>query len=304
MLFFTHNPTKFAFSREKSEIESFSSSISENKINKPVFGLIGVPFDSTTTYRPGARFGPAAIREASYNFENYNLTFDKSLDAIFFDFGDLEVVHGNVLKTCGNLKETVLELYNSQIVPIIIGGEHSISLGVLSALKEHRGLDDVTIVHLDAHMDIIDEYMGEKYSHATVMRRIFDLEPKKIIQLGVRSASLKEKDFVDKNREKIDYYTPSDINSDMEQLESILNEIKGPIYVSIDMDVFDPTSAPSVGNPTPCGLNSFQIEKFIGILAQKEVLGLDLVEIASKEIGDVTSINGAKIIHDFLCLNG
>jgi len=89
-----------------------------------------------------------------------------------------------------------------------------------------------------------------------------------------------------------------------QQLESILNEIKGPIYVSIDMDVFDPTSAPSVGNPTPCGLNSFQIEKFIGILAQKEVLGLDLVEIASKEIGDVTSINGAKIIHDFLCLNG
>jgi agmatinase len=304
MLFFTHNPSKFAFSREKLEIESFSSSVSENKRNKSAFGLIGVPFDSTTTYRPGARFGPFAVREASYNFENYNLTFDKSLDAIFFDFGDLEVVHGNVLKTCEKLKETVLELYKAQIVPIIIGGEHSVSLAVLSALKEHKGLDDVTIVHLDAHMDIIDEYMGEKYSHATVMRRIFELKPKKIIQLGVRSASLEEKDFVKENSEKIDYYTPSYVNSNMEQLESFLNEIKGPIYISIDMDVLDPTNAPSVGNPTPCGLNSFQIEKFLEILSKKEVLGLDLVEIASKEIGDITSINGAKIIYDFLILNG
>jgi agmatinase len=146
--------------------------------------------------------------------------------------------------------------------------------------------------------------MGEKYSHATVMRRIFELKPKKIIQLGVRSASLEEKDFVKENSEKIDYYTPSYVNSNMEQLESFLNEIKGPIYISIDMDVLDPTNAPSVGNPTPCGLNSFQIEKFLEILSKKEVLGLDLVEIASKEIGDITSINGAKIIYDFLILNG
>lgn len=305
MLFFTHNPSKFAFSREKSEIESFLSTISDKKNNKPVFGLIGVPFDSTTTYRPGARFGPAAVREASYNFENYNLNFDKCLDdSIFFDFGDLEVAHGNVQKTCEKLKETALELYNANIVPIIIGGEHSVSLGVISALKEYNGLNDVTVVHLDAHMDLIDEYMGEKYSHATVMRRIFDLKPKKIVQLGVRSASREEKDFTDKNRNRIDYFTPYDINDNMGQIESILNEIKGPIYISIDMDVLDPTSAPSVGNPTPCGLNSFQIEKFIEILAQKEILGFDLVEIASKEIGDITSINGAKIVHDFLCLYG
>ncbi len=308
MLLYTHNPSKFAFSRDKSDFENYLSNLdidyanSENKENQRLLGLIGVPFDGTTTYRPGARFGPSAVREASYNFENYNLSFNESLDAIFFDLGDLEVIHGNAKKTCEKLQETVLELYGAGITPIIIGGEHSVSWGVISALKEHHGLEDITVVHFDAHMDIINEYLGEKLSHATVMRRVFDLEPKKIIQIGVRSASLEEKNFVDKNSQKIDYYTSYDVKNDEKLIESILNRIEGPIYISIDMDVLDPSQAPSVGNPTPCGLSSFQIEKFIKILAQKDVIGLDLVEVASKEIGDITSINGAKIIYDFLCL--
>ncbi|PKL67504.1 MAG: agmatinase [Methanobacteriales archaeon HGW-Methanobacteriales-1] len=304
MLFYTHNPSKFAFSRDKSDFEHYISNldIDSNSENQRPFGIIGVPFDGTTTYLPGARFGPSAVREASYNFENYNLSFNESLDAIFFDLGDLEVIHGNAKKTCEKLQETVLELYSAGIIPIIIGGEHSISLGVISALKEHHGLEDITVVHFDAHMDIINEYLGEKLSHATVMRRVFDLEPKKIIQIGVRSASLEEKNFVDENSQKIDYYTSHDIKNDENLIKSILDEIKGPIYISIDIDVLDPSQAPSVGNPTPCGLNSFQIEKFIKILAQKDVIGIDLVEVASREIGDITSVNGAKIIHDFLCL--
>lgn len=315
MLFYTHNPSKFAFSRDKTEFEELISSgskeshfeeecLQKNKKiqNDSIFVLLGVPFDSTTTYRPGARFGPSAIREASYNFENYNLTFNKSLNASFFDLGDLEVVHGNAKKTCEKLHETILELYNAEITPIIIGGEHSISLGALSALKAYNGLEEVTVIHFDAHMDIIDEYMGEKRSHATVMRRIFDLNPKKIIQIGVRSSSSQEKEFVDENSEKIDYYTSRDLIIDNNLIKSVLDEINGPIYISIDIDVLDPSHAPSVGNPTPCGLTPYQIEEFIEILAKKDVMGLDVVEVASMEIGDITSINGAKIIYDFLCL--
>lgn len=307
MLFYTHNPSKFAFSRDKSEFENYISdadiaSNPENKENKRLFGLIGVPFDGTTTYMSGARFGPSAVREASYNFENYNLSFNESLDAIFFDLGDLEVIHGNAQKTCEKLQETVLELYNAGIIPIIVGGEHSISWGSISALKEYHGLEDITVVHFDAHMDMINEYMGEKHSHATVMHRIFDLEPKKIIQVGVRSASLEEKNFADENSQKIDYYTSHEIKNDEKLIESILDEIKGQVYISIDIDVLDPSQAPSVGNPTPCGLSSCQVEKFIKILAKKDVVGLDLVEVASREIGDITSVNGAKIIYDFLCL--
>ncbi len=303
MLFYTHNPSKFAFSREKSDFESYLSSNSDDIVDKKLFGLVGVPFDSTTTYKSGARYGPSAIREASYNFENYNLSLDKSFNTFFFDFGDLEAVPGNVLKTFEKLQETVLELLNNGIIPLTIGGEHSISLGILSALKEYRGLDDVTIVHFDAHMDLIDSYMDEKYSHATVMRRIFDLKPGKIIQIGVRSASLEEKKFADKEP-AIEYYTASNIKNNPDYILSVLKEINGPVYISLDMDVMDPAHAPSVGNPTPCGLDAWEIQKFIEILSSKNVLGMDLVEVASVEIGDITSINGAKIIYDFLFLNG
>lgn len=303
MLFYTHNPSKFAFSREKSDFESYLSSNSDDIVDKKLFGLVGVPFDSTTTYKSGARYGPSAIREASYNFENYNLSLDKSFNTFFFDFGDLEAVPGNVLKTFEKLQETVLELLNNGIIPLTIGGEHSISLGILSALKEYRGLDDVTIVHFDAHMDLIDSYMDEKYSHATVMRRIFDLKPAKIIQIGVRSASLEEKKFADKEP-SIEYYTASNIKNNPDYILSVLKEINGPVYISLDMDVMDPAHAPSVGNPTPCGLDAWEIQKFIEILSSKNVLGMDLVEVASVEIGDITSINGAKIIYDFLFLNG
>ncbi|MDZ4172486.1 MAG: agmatinase [Methanobacteriaceae archaeon] len=303
MLFYTHNPSKFAFSREKSDFESYLSSNSDDIVDKKLFGLVGVPFDSTTTYKSGARYGPSAIREASYNFENYNLSLDKRFNTFFFDFGDLEAVPGNVLKTFEKLQETVLELLNNGIIPLTIGGEHSISLGILSALKEYRGLDDVTIVHFDAHMDLIDSYMDEKYSHATVMRRIFDLKPAKIIQIGVRSASLEEKKFADKEP-SIEYYTASNIKNNPDYILSVLKEINGPVYISLDMDVMDPAHAPSVGNPTPCGLDAWEIQKFIEILSSKNVLGMDLVEVASVEIGDITSINGAKIIYDFLFLNG
>lgn len=327
MLFYTHNPSKFAFSRETSDIDNLKNidshfspkSLETPKAETPkAFGLVGVPFDSTTTYRPGARFGPAAVREASYNFENYNLTFDCNLDVSLFDFGDLEVVPGNFKKTCHKLEDTVSELLNRGLTPIIIGGDHSISYGVLKAIKSHKtqnSFSDVTVIHFDAHMDIIDCYAGEKYSHATVMRRIFELAPQKIIQLGVRSASREEKDFVGKHNIKtheitvntreepqIEYFTASDIRQDMGLIENILDEIEGPIYLSVDIDVLDPSEAPSVGTPAPAGISAWHMEKIISILARKEVIGLDLVEVAADRRGDITSINAAKILYDFLCL--
>ncbi|MCK9150930.1 agmatinase [Methanobacterium alcaliphilum] len=311
MLFYTHNPSKFAFSREKTDIgvHHIDDHIPQNLINSKIplkdksdkiFGLIGVPFDSTTTYKPGARFGPAAVREASYNFENYNMSFNCSLSSIFFDFGDVEVSPGNFKRTCSNLQETVLELLENRISPIVIGGDHSISYGVLKAFKTFSDLDEVTVVHFDAHMDIIDTYIQEKYSHATVMRRIFDLNPKKIIQIGVRSASLEEMDFV--NDQKIEYYTASDVRKDIGIIKNVLSKLQGPIYLTVDIDVLDPSYAPSVGTPSPCGISPCHVEDLIKILANKDVIGMDLVEVASDSIGDMTSINGAKIIYDFLCL--
>lgn len=291
MLLYTYNPSIFAFSRE---------GILSTNITKPKFSLIGVPFDSSTTYKSGTRFGPIAIREASYNFENYNIELNKKLNVPLFDFGNLDVVHGNVRKTCDNLKETIYDLYQNEFTPITIGGEHSITLGILEGIDPYIDLSEVTILHLDAHMDMIDEYMGEKYSHATVMRRISELNPKKIIQFGVRSASYEEKKYVD--NKNINYFKVPEIKNNFEKIKQIINNIEGPVYVTIDMDVYDPASAPSVGNPTPYGLDSGDMFKLMKTIYQKNIIGLDVVEVASTSFGDITSINAAKLIYDFLCM--
>ena len=291
MLLYTYNPSIFAFSRE---------GVLSTNINKPKFSLIGVPFDSSTTYKSGTRFGPIAIREASYNFENYNLELNKKLNVPLFDFGNLDVVHGNVRKTCDNLKETIQDLYQNEFIPITIGGEHSITLGVLEGINPYIDLSEVTILHLDAHMDMIDEYMGEKYSHATVMRRISELNPKKIIQFGVRSASYEEKKYADVNN--ISYFKVPEIKNNFEKIRKVIYNIEGPVYVTIDMDVYDPASAPSVGNPTPYGLDAWDMFKLTKSIYQKNIIGLDVVEVASTSFGDITSINAAKLIYDFLCM--
>ena len=288
MLFYTQSPLQFAFSKLGDDDELADLDDSKK------FGFIGVPFDSTSTYKPCARFGPRAVREASYNFERYNMVLEKTLDVPLFDFGDIEVIQGNFKRTCSNIQFTISELLDKNIIPIAVGGEHTISYGVLRALD----VENTTIIHFDAHMDLRDEYMGEKYSHAAVMRRIFDLNPKDMIQIGIRSCCEDEISFAKENN--ITYFMPHQVNENLEMIKNTIRSIEGPVYVSVDMDVLDPAYAPSVGTPSPCGLNPFQLESLIHCLNDKEVIGFDLVEVSSTEIGDITSMNAAKAIYDFL----
>ena len=311
MLFNTFEPGKFAFSAES--IDLYELNISENS-NEAIdfakskrWGIIGVPFDSTCSYHHGSRYGPTIIREASFGFEQYNSTFEKLLDGEFYDCGDLNVVHGNCRKTCDALCDSVTELIDANIKPIVIGGEHSVSIGFVKALCEmekNKDLSDVTIVHLDAHRDIIDEYIGEKDSHATIMRRVHDLNPKELIQIGIRSFSLEEKEFVE-TQGNITSFLAKDLFDDFDILLEKLDSIEGKVYISIDMDVIDPSFAPSVGNPTPNGLHPIDIENIFECLSNNEkieIIGLDLVEVASDRLGDITAILAAKIIYDFLTL--
>jgi agmatinase len=191
MFFYTETPLKFAFSRDITEFKS-NSSKSKSEVSTPQFGILGVPFDSTSSYKPGARFGPNMVREASYNLERYNLLLKKNLKATFYELGNLEVVHGNFNKTSKHLISTIEEI-KDDLIPIIIGGEHTITYGVIKGLNKVMDIQDATIIHFDAHMDLRDKYMGEKYSHATVMRRIWDLNPQDIMQIGVRSCLEDEK---------------------------------------------------------------------------------------------------------------
>jgi agmatinase len=289
MHLFTEKPLKFAFSR--TDFKEYLSQSGEN-----TFGILGVPFDSTTTYQPGARFGPLYVREASYNFEKFHLIFNKNFETCLYDFGNLEVVPGNFQKTCAQLQSVILSMKEKEITPIVIGGEHSMSYGITKAID----IQDATIIHFDAHMDLRDSYIGEKYSHATTLHRIHDQKPNDIIQIGTRSCSQGELEFARKNG--IEYYTPQEIKEDLMGIEKLISHITGPLYVTVDLDVLDPAYAPSVGTPVPGGLDPLELEKLIFSLKNKELLGFDVMEVSSTIIGDITSLNAAKVILDLLFL--
>lgn len=299
MLLYTENPLKFAFSQDKNEFDRETLN-SESEVSEGKFGILGVPFDGTGTYQPGARFGPNSIREASYNLEGYNLLLGKSLETPFYDLGNLEVVQGNFYKTSKYLESTIEELSKKNIAPITIGGEHIVTFGAIKGLTGVLDIQDVTIIHLDAHLDLRDGYMGEKYSHATVMRRIWDLNPKDMVQIGVRSGSEDETVFADD--EGIKYYTSSEVKNNITHIEKFISAMKGPIYVTVDIDVLDPAYAPSVGTPVPNGLDPGDLQRLIYSLEYKNIIGLDVVEVSSNSFGDITSVNGAQVIYDFLCL--
>lgn len=293
MFFYADNMMKFAFSQE----------LTDDNIPESGYAIMGVPFDSTTSYKAGSRYGPKAVREASYNFELYNLSFDRTLTCNNYDIGDIQVNNGNYNSSNMMILDTVLSVLNMNLKPIVIGGEHTITNGVLDALYDYdeESFHNLTIIHFDAHFDMRDTYLEEKYSHATVLRRIHELNPKEIIQLGIRSAEYEEYNYV-KQQDNISYFTSHDIQDKKDKILKQLNKIDGSIYISVDIDVLDPAYAPSVGTPAPCGITPRDLEDMIGILATKDVVGMDIVEVSSDRIGDPTSINAAKVIYDFLCL--
>ncbi len=288
MLLNTYEPWKFAFSKQTNF---------EN-LEEDSFGIIGVPFDSTTSYHSGSRLGPIVVREASFGFEKYNTVFNKDLTTSFYDFGDVNVIPGNCESTCKIVEDTVNELLDLKIKPIIIGGEHSASIGAIKAICEKY--DKLTVIHMDAHRDLAFDFIGEKYSHATVMRRAHECGAN-LVQIGIRSSSAEEEEFV-KSIYNVQTFKNKDVRKHMDAIEYYLINIDGPIYISIDMDVFDPAIAPSVGNPTPSGLFVSEIETILETLCRKNVVGLDVVETASDKLGDNTAVVAAKIIYDFLTL--
>lgn len=288
MLLNTYEPWKFAFSAETDF----------DNIKKDSYGIIGVPFDSTTSYHSGSRLGPIVVREASYGFENYNINFKSQLDAVFYDFGDVNVVPGNCEATCKIVEDTVNELLDLNIRPITIGGEHSASIGVIKALSEKY--DKLTVIHLDAHRDLAFDFIGEKYSHATVMRRAHEFGAD-LVQIGIRSSSADEEEFVESTY-NIQTFKNKDVHRHMDAVEYYLTTVETPIYLSVDMDVLDPAIAPSVGNPTPDGLFTSEIEAVIKSLSYKNVVGMDVVETATDRLGENTAVSAAKIIYDFLSL--
>lgn len=256
--------------------------------------IFGVPFDSTTSYRPGTRFASAAIRNESYGIETYSPYLDKDLvDMNIFDGGDLELPFGNTEKVLAEIENYTKGLLEDSKLPVMIGGEHLVTLGSVRAIvKAHP---DVHIIHFDAHADLRDDYLGESLSHACVMRRCHELVgDNKIYQFGIRSGDREEfifgKEHVYTN--KFNFHT----------LDQVVEELQGkPVYVTIDLDVLDPSIFPGTGTPEAGGVSFIELLDAIKKVLTLSVVGIDMNELSPiYDQSGVSTAVACKILREIL----
>lgn len=234
--------------------------------------LIGAPFDSTTSYRPGTRFASSAIRKESFGIEIYSPYLDKELDTTAVcDAGDLDLPFGHPARALDVIEEAAQEILSADKLPLLIGGEHLVTLGIFRAVFDKY--PDVHIVHFDAHTDLRDDYMGEKLSHATVIRRCHDLVgDHKIFQFGIRSGEKAEFEFA-KSHLIQERFTADTV-------DSVVASLKGkPVYLTVDLDVLDPSQLPGTGTPEAGGLTFEALRSSLMKVADLNIVGLDVNEL-------------------------
>ena len=257
--------------------------------DRPAGRVFGVPFDSTRSYKAGSRWAPQAIRSAFNNIEIYSRLFDIDLEKEFIeDLGDM-----SGLCDARSTSEQVLKLWKELLednVPVcMLGGEHSISYGSISAIP-----DDVGVIIFDAHLDLRNEFNGSDFTHATFYRRLLDkFDRKRFLHLGSRAACEQEWRCVeDKHLNVIEI---NDFNIDSIQKNQIFKDYK-KFYVSVDMDVFDPAYAPGIGNPEPDGISTKDFFKFLKGLKGEKLIGFDIVEVCPPYDNGNTSVLAAKLM--------
>ena len=272
--------------------------------------VIGVPFDTATSFRTGARFGPEAIRSASMLLRPYHpvLGVDVFGTMSLVDGGDLNVTPGNALRTTEQIDEQLRPLLAAGIVPLVLGGDHSIVLGELRA--QHAAHGPVALVLLDAHADTWDQYYGERYFHGTPFRRAIEeglVDPARSLLAGMRG-SLYGPEDVEVPRElgfeiiagpDLVAMTPDQYG---DRVRARVGD--GPAYLSFDIDVLDPASAPGTGTPEVAGLEPREALAFLRALAGIEFSGFDVVEVAPAydTPGQVTALHAAAVAYDLLAL--
>ena len=239
--------------------------------------LFGAPFDSTTSFRPGTRFGPSAMRSESFGIETYSMLQDRDIaeDASVFDSGDLELPFGAPGRALEMIEERAAVILDAGKIPFMIGGEHLVTLGaVRAAAKRHPGL---VIVHFDAHADLRGDYLGVELSHACVLRRCHEiLGDGRIFQFGIRSGTRDERRFME------DGHVTTELFSDT-TLPEVIGKIGGeaPVYLTIDMDVLDPAEFPGTGTQEAGGLSFTRlVGDAIRICRELNVVAIDNVELS------------------------
>ena len=260
--------------------------------------ILGASLDTTSTYRSGARFAPRAIREASHNIETYSFRSEKDVEDLkIHDLGDLHIA-GEVDETLNRLKLVTEDILSAQKMPVILGGEHTITLGAV------RSAGEFTLVSFDAHLDLRNDYMDTITSHTTFMRRINEqVKPHKILEIGTRAVCKEELEYAKKSR--IKFLTVQQIRKDgikeaVRKIQGILSDCE-KIYLTIDMDVLDPAFAPAVQNPEADGLDMHMFMELLCRICCPQVVAFDLVEVAPHYDRGTTAIQAAKTIFEVMC---
>ncbi len=257
--------------------------------------IIPVPYDRTSTWIKGADKGPAAIIQASANMELYDIETDSEVYKIGI-YTDKPVEQNSSPE---NMTEAVEERVQQHIrkgkFVVVIGGEHSVSIGSIKAHIENNKGTRISILQLDAHSDLRDKYHGSKYNHACVMARAKEIAP--ILQVGIRSMDASEKQFMDRKN----VFFAEDIYRRRDWVKKVLSRLSEKVYITIDLDVFDPAIMPSTGTPEPGGLSWYDCLTLLKAVAdEKNVVGFDVVELCPSDTNKAPDFLAAKLVYKLL----
>lgn len=253
--------------------------------------MLGLPFDGTVSYRPGSRFAPEQIRLASWGLEEYSPNFDKHLEDVnFHDAGDLEFPLGNTYKSLEVIEQNVEDIYKDGKKVFGIGGEHLITLPEIKAVSKFY--KDLAIVHFDAHTDLREEYLGEEMSHSAVIRHASKIvAPENIKQIGIRSGMKEEFEFMKKHGTLVHKF---------EELDVLKSK---KIFVTVDLDVLDPSVMPGTGTPESGGMEFKELIDWFKYLKNFDIIGADVVELAPDyDASGVSTAVAAKVIRELLMI--
>lgn len=258
--------------------------------------LFGAPFDSTTSFRPGARFGPAAMRHESFGLETYSPYQDKDLEDIaVFDSGDLELCFGSSEAALADITARAQEILADEKFPLLLGGEHLVTLGAVRAVLEKY--PDLHIVHFDAHADLRDDYLGAKLSHACVLRRCHDLiGDGRIHQFCIRSGEREEFRFASQHTDMHPFTFDG-----LPKLAEHLEQTQVPVYLTIDLDCLDPSAFPGTGTPEAGGVSFLQLLDAIRTITQANIVAADVNELAPMlDNSGVSTATACKVLRELL----
>lgn len=256
--------------------------------------LFGAPFDGTTSFRPGTRFGPNAIRNESFGIETYSPYQDKDLvDRKICDIGDLELPFGNTRRVLDMIKETTAEILEHDKIPVMLGGEHLITLGAFEAVVEKY--PDVQVIHLDAHTDLREEYLGEQLSHSAVIKRVWDIiGDNRIYQFGIRSGERYEFEFAKQHTVMQKF--------NLDGFAKVVEKLKGkPVYFTLDLDILDPSIFSGTGTPEAGGVTYMELQNAVMQLQELNIVGCDINELApSYDASGVSTAVACKITREIM----